>query len=1014
MHFQFALVLTLLLLSAHITQAQVAVKGKVTDENGSPLPGTNVLVKGSTTGTTTDAGGEFAIDVPTGNTILVFSFIGYETAEVDIAGRSIVDISLEPSLASLSEIVVVGYGTQRQEAVTGSVASIQGDVMREVPSANITQALQGRLPGVEFTQTSSQPGAVMQIRIRGSRSLTASNDPLVVLDGIPFVGSIADINPNDIKSIDILKDASATAIYGSRGANGVILVTTNRGKNGQKPRVTYDGFYGRKKVFGKYPLMSGSDMVQLRELNVPYTSYGLDEAEDVNTDWQDLLYRTSTITSHNVGVSGGTERGSYNFGAGYFLDQAVIPTQQYSRYSLRGAVDQEIGKHFRFGFTTNNKFDLTEGTQVNVGNLLRMTPVANPFNEDGSWKRTVRTTIDEPWVYSRDIVENLQDQWLSETRGFATYNSMYGEVSIPWVEGLKYRTNLGLDYRQNNGGAYTGAGIMSTNPTTESSASVSNSHTNHWLLENMLTYDRTFANRHNINVVALYSAEQNKYTRSRIVARDIPADHFQFYNLGQASGEITVDPGEQEYEVWGLMSWMGRVMYSFDDRYMLTATLRSDGSSRLAEGHKWHTYPAISVGWNLAQEEFMRGIAPINMMKLRVGYGQTSNQAVSPYKTLGLLDTRPYNFGSEFSTGYLVTELPSPHLGWEFSKTTNIGLDFAVLNHRLSGTVEYYVTKTEDLLLRKRLPATSGVDAVTENVGRTENKGIELALNGVILDDVNGWTWEAGVNLYANRNELVSLASGLDRNEANWWFVGHPIDVIFDYERIGLWQEEDPNRAILEPGTNTLGMIKVKYTGDFNPDGTPTRAIDAPDRQIMSMLPDFQGGFSTRVAYKGFELSAVGVFKRGGILNSTLYGSGGYLNLLNGRNGNVKVDYWTPDNTDTRYPNPESIRSGDNLKYASTLGYFDASYLKVRTITLGYNFNQLRQSDINLRVYVTAQNPFVMFSPYHKESGMDPETNSFGNENAAVNMDEALKRVLTIGTNTPSTRNYLIGLNLTF
>lgn len=1012
--FHFSCVLALLLFCASIAEAQVAVTGRVTDETGEALPGTNVLVKGSTTGTTTDSDGKYSIEVPAGDGVLVFSFIGYETAEVNIGGQSTINVSLVPSMESLSEVVVVGYGTQRQEAVTGSVASIKGDVMREVPASNITQALQGRLPGVELSQTSSQPGAAMQIRIRGSRSLTASNDPLIVLDGIPFVGSIGDINANDIKSIDILKDASATAIYGSRGANGVILVTTNRGQHGQKAKVTYNGYYGQKKVFSNYPLMSGPDMVRLRQLNVPYTSYGLDEAEDVSTDWQNLLYRTATVASHDVTLSGGTEHGSYNFGAGYYLDQAVIPTQQYSRYSLRGAVDQEVGEHFRFGFTTNSNFNLTEGTQVNVGNLLRMTPVANPRNADGTWKRTVKTAIDEPWVYSREIVEDLRDQWLSETRGFASYNSLYGEVEIPWVKGLKYRTNLGLDYRQSNGGAYTGQGIMSTNPTTESSASVSNSHTYHWLLEHLLSYDRTFADRHNINVVGLYSAEQNNFNRSRIVAKDIPADHFQFYNLGRAAGEITVNPDEQQYQVWGLMSWMGRVMYSFDDRYMLTATLRSDGSSRLAEGHKWHTYPAMSVGWNIAQESFMRDIAPINMLKLRVGYGETSNQAVDPYKTLGLLNTRPYNFGSEYSTGYLVTELPSPHLGWEYSRTTNVGLDFALLGDRLSGTVEYYMTKTEDLLLRKGLPPTSGVSAVTENVGRTENKGIELALNGVILDNLNGWTWEAGFNLYANHNELVSLASGLDRNEANWWFVGEPIDVIYDYQRIGLWQEEDPYRDILEPGANTLGMIKVKYTGDYNPDGTPKRAIDAQDRQVMSMVPNFQGGFDTRVSYKGFELSAVGVYKHGGLLNSTLYGGGGYLNLLNGRNGNVKVDYWTPENTDAKYPNPESIRSGDNLKYANTLGYFDASYLKIRAITLGYTFSQLKRSDIDLRVYVTAQNPLVMFSPFHKESGMDPETNSYGNENAAVNLSESLRRVLTIGTNTPSTRNYLIGLNLTF
>ena len=1008
--------LLVMIFAALITQAAYAqntVSGQVIDESGSGLPGVNILLKGTTVGTTTDANGEYSIEVPGANSVLVYSFIGYEVQELTVGNRSSISITLVPSIESLAEVVVIGYGVQRQEAVTGSVASISGDAMRDVPSGNITQALQGRLPGVEFGRTSTQPGASTRIRIRGTRSLTADNDPLIVLDGIPFVGDLSDINPNDIKSIDVLKDASATAIYGSRGANGIILVTTHKGTKGQKARVSYNGFHGAKKVFSKYPLMSGDDMVELRKLNIPYTSYGLDEAEGVNTDWQDLLYRTAITTSHDVGLSGGTERGTYSVGAGYFLDQAVIPTQQFSRYSLRASVEQDVGQHFRFGFTTNSNYSTSQGNQVNVGNLLRMTPVADPFNDDGTWKRTVRTAIDEPWVYSRDIVEGLEDQWLSETRTYASYNSIFGEVKIPWVEGLKYRVNLGLDYRQSNGGAYTGQGIMSTNPTTESNASISNSHTRHWLIENLITYDRTFNSVHNVNFTGLYSAEKNVFNRSRITARDIPADHFQFYNLGQAAGEINVPPGDQWYTVWGLMSWMGRVMYSYNDRYMFTATLRSDGSSRLAEGHKWHTYPAFSVGWNIADESFMNGVDLINSLKIRVGYGQTSNQSVDPYQTLGLLATRPYNFGSEYSTGYLVTQVPSPHLGWEFSKTTNIGVDFSILKDRLSGTIEYYITKTEDLLLNKGLPGSSGVGSITENVGRTQNKGIEISLNGVIVQK-NDWTWEAGLNIYANRNKLISLSSGMERNEGNWWFVGHPIDVIYDYEKIGLWQEEDPYRDILEPGTNTLGMIKVKYTGDYNDDGTPTRAIDASDRQVMSMLPDFQGGFNTRVGYKGFDLSMVGVFQRGGLLNSTLYGGGGYLNLLNGRNGNVKVDYWPPENTGAKYPNPESIRSGDNLKYANTLGYFDASYLKIRTITLAYNFNQLRSRDINLRVYVTAQNPFVMFSPYHKESGMDPEPNSLGNQNAAVNMSNNLERILTIGTNTPSTRNYLIGVNLTF
>jgi hypothetical protein len=414
----------------------------------------------------------------------------------------------------------------------------------------------------------------------------------------------------------------------------------------------------------------------------------------------------------------------------------------------------------------------------------------------------------------------------------------------------------------------------------------------------------------------------------------------------------------------------------------------------------------------------MNSISFINSLKVRVGVGQTSNQSINPYSTLGLLSTRPYNFGeTNYSVGYYVSTLPNPKLGWEYSKTQNFGLDFALFNNRLSGTVEYYITDTKDLLLSVNLPSTSGVGSYMANVGKTQNKGLEFSLNGVILDNLNGWTWEAGFNLYTNRNKLVQLASGQKRDEGNWWFVGHPIDVIFDYEKVGLWQEEDLHRNILEPGGN-VGMIKVKYAGEFNDDGTPKRQIGPDDRQIMDLEADFQGGFNTRVAYKGIDLSVVGTFKSGGTLISTLYSASGYLNMLSGRRNNIKVDYWTPENTGAKYPKPGGVMSSDNPKYGNTLGYFDASYLKIRTMSLGYNFESIRNlrnfGVEKLRLYFTVQNPFVMFSPYYKESGMDPETNSYGNENAAVPLSNNLKRLLTIGTNTPSTRNYLIGFSLTF
>jgi TonB-linked SusC/RagA family outer membrane protein len=1000
------------------------IRGKVVANSGAPVIGASVGVKGGTGGTMTDAQGEFSIRAAKG-AVLIISSVGYVTKEVTVGDEDQLNVQLAPSAEEIGEVVVVGYGTQRKEAITGSVASITGAKMREVPSANISQALQGRIAGVEMSQTSTRPGATMQIRIRGTRSLTADNNPLIVLDGIPFIGSLADLNPNDIKSIEILKDASATAIYGSRGANGVILVTTDKGTRNGRPRINYAGYVGLQKVFAKYPMMNGPQFVALRKARGQYMN-GQDESDDINTDWQDLFYRDGLVTDHSISLSGGTPTGSYNFGAGYYQNQAVIPTQQYTRYSLRGSLDQQVGKYFRVGFTTYDNYNVSEGNQVGLYNALSATPISTPFNPDGSLKRIIRMASDDQYVFTKDVVDSLTDngQWINQTRGLASYNAVYMEVKAPFLEGLKYRVNLGLDYIQSNNGAYTGQGIGNTNPATASSASIDYRTTYHWTLENLLTYDRSFG-KHSINAVALYSSEQSKYNRTNMSAQDIPADQFQFYNLGRANGQITVDPNNQDYQLWGLSSLMGRIMYSYDNRYMISATVRSDGSSRLAPGHKWHTYPAVSVGWNLANEMFMEHIPFVNELKLRAGFGQTSNQAIAPYATLGTLSTRPYNFGpTNYATGYYVTRLPNPDLGWEFSKTWNFGLDFSLFQNRLSGTVEYYITKTEDILLDLGLPQTSGVTNITSNIGATENKGFELSLNGIIINDRNGWTWQAGVNFYVNNNKLVSLASGQTRDEGNWWFVGHNINAIYDFKKIGLWNttkdSADNYMNILEPG-GTVGMIKVLYTGEYDANGKPVRAIGALDRQIIDVDPDFQGGFNTSVSYKGFDLGIVGTYRHGGLLFSTIHGSAGYLNLLTGRRNNINVDYWTPDNTDAKYPNPAGPISGDNPKYGTTLSYFDGSYMKIRTITLGYDFTRslIKSSTMRLRMYFTAQNPFVMFSPFHSESGLDPETNSLANQNVATTgpisgNQSLLSRLLTVGFNTPSTRNYIVGVNLTF
>ena len=1008
---------------ASVQQTKQAT-GYVADSQG-PLIGATVKEKGTSNGTVTDFNGFFSLSVKPGATLVV-SYVGYESQEIK-AGDN-VKVNLKEDGHVVNEVVVIGYGTQRREAVTGSVANIGGEKLNQIAATNAAQALQGRVAGVLMTQTGSKPGDEMQIRIRGQRSLSASNDPLIVLDGIPFMGQLSDINPTDIKSMDILKDASATAIYGSRGANGVIIITTVKGSQGTPAKVTYNGYVSFKKVFHKYPMMDGPTFTKFRQYAGKYQN-SLDENDNTNTDWQDLYYRTGVSHNHDLGVAGGTNGGSYSFGAGYYHDESVVPTEGYDRISLRGNFDQCVGKYFRFGLSTNNSYRKTKGVN-NMYNVLGSTPISSPYDENGNLKRYNALPADDQVVITRETVERDQDIWLSENKGIGSYNTLFAELKCPWIEGLSYRVNVGLNFRSSKGGSFTGTGVNNKDPKAVNSGSISENQTYNWAVENLLTYDRSFG-KHNINAVAMYSAEQTTYESTGANAQDIPADYFQYYALDKAVGQANLTG----YNYWqsGLISWMGRVMYSYDNKYMISAALRSDASSRLAKGHQWHTYPAVSAGWNIAREQFMENLTWIDNLKLRVGYGETSNQSINPYSTLGGLAVRNYNFGSTYKAGYYVNALPNPELGWEYSKTWNFGLDFSLFNGRLSGSFEYYTQKTNDILLDVSLPSTSGVSSYTGNIGNTENKGFEFTLNGIIIDNKNGWNWEAGINLYANRNKLTKLTGAVDENgepvpdKANRWFVGYPIDVIYDYEYEGLWNESDivtgpdgkTNLEILEPGGN-LGMIKVKYTGEYDANGMPTRAIGEADRQVISMEPKLMGGFNTTVGYKNFDLTVIGAFQIGGKLISAIHSANGYLNMLTGRRNNIDVDYWTVENTGAKYPKPGGIQSGDNPKYGSTLGYFDAGYLKIRAITLGYNFDSIKAiKDLGisrLRLYATVQNPLVLFSPFNNESGLDPETNSFATQNTAVAIDgyTGKHKMPIVGYNTPATRNFLFGVNVTF
>lgn len=1010
----------------------ITVTGKVTDTSGASLPGVNIVLEGTQQGTVSDVDGNYRIEVPADG-ILQFNFIGFSVQSLPVNQQSVINVTLQEDLMNLEEVVVVGYGTQRKRDVTGSIVSISSEGIRENASSNLSQSLQGRVAGVEMTQTSSRPGSDMEIRIRGTRSLTASNDPLVVLDGIPFAGSLIDINPNDIKSVDILKDASATAIYGSRGSNGVILVTTFRGESvaSSEPVVHYNAYYGIKNLMNKYPMMNGAEFLAWRteaQKNGSSFTQGADEDPTLNTDWQDLMFESGMVTSHDISFSNVTTGGGYSFGGGYYDETAVLPSQEFERFSMRGSFDQKIGNRLKVGISSINSYGIIDGANSNpLGSILSITPLTNPYNADGSIKTEPMSINNVDTYYNPLMINDLGDKHIDRRKNFATYNTMYGEVEI--IDGLKYHINVGLNYRQSNYGSFNSPAQPYNADLEKSNASIDNKHTTNWTIENLLYYDKPFADKHKVGLVGMFSTEQTEYNVSSFEATYIAADYLQYYNFGllNDNGQLTSNPDNQDYYKRGLRSLMFRANYAFDEKYLLTATVRSDESSVLAEGHKKHTYPAFSLGWNVTNEDFMKSITWLSYLKPRVGYGQTSNQAVDPYQTFGELGTSYYNFGDQNVSGYSVSKVPNNNLGWEYSSTWNFGADFGVMENRVTGTFEYYIQQTKDVLVAQSLPNTSGVTGTfLNNIGETENKGFELSLNAAIIKNYNGLSWDVGFNVYANRNKIISLASGQTYDKGNGWFVGQPIDAIYDFKKIGIWQSGEEDKVLQYEGeTGEVGMIKVEYTGDYNADGSPTRQIqqgttlEDDDRQILgSIEPDFQGGFNTALGYKGFELSLIGSFKKGGILVSTLHQPSSYLNMNNGRRGQIKIDYWTESNPTNAYPKPFGPEVTNNPKYGSTLGYFDASFVKISNITLAYNFasDWLNKISVNnLRLYVTAQNPFIFASDYYSETKLDPQPNSIATENQSVaSTSEATKRLRVVAFNTPATRNFLLGLNVTF
>ena len=1037
----FAFLMLGFLFTGTLKAQQVTVSGKVLAEDGTPVSGASVQEQGTKKGTTTDTTGYFSLSVPKGST-LVISGVGFNSKSVKIGNETQLNISLERKDKALNEVVVVGYGTQRKKDVTGAVVSVGEKALREVPTSNLQGALQGRAAGLEVQRTSTRPGAGAVIRIRGERSINGSNDPLIVLDGIPYEGgNLNDINPDDVASVDILKDASATAIYGSRGSNGVILITTKKGKPGEA-RLSYNGYVGSVSVRNKYNVLNAQEYVAMRDLannaSAPYMPEELiAKDKGLSTDWQDLMYKNGFVTDHNLSVSGGSTGGStYSLGGGYYKETTVLPGQDFERYSLRATIDSRVGKKLKIGLSTLNSLNITHGSQFNnpMFPIITLSPLMQPYDSAGNIVLSpTGNTTDRVSQYSPLYLKENKDetQWVDKVRRIRTFNTLYGEYEI--IPGLKYRLNVGLDYRQQENDQFQKSDkVLSPSyfrAKKGNTASVNNAEGYGYTLENILTYDKTF-DKHRFTVTGLYSYQED-HTHNTFVSKDsIDEDFIRFYNLGQANASNLVKPIVSGSETsFALESYMLRLNYAFDDRFLATLTGRMDGSSRLAPGNKYHNYPAISLGWNIGNENFMERFDFLDNLKLRVGGGQTSNQSVSPYASLGLVSpynyngysspsapggTIRYNYGpTTIVTGYNLVTLPNPNLDWEYTKTINIGLDFGLFKNRITGAIEWYKSTTNKILYGLALPPTSGVNGnFTTNIGEMENKGFEFTLSTLNIQSASGFTWSTDLNLFKNNNELLKLDNGFKNDIANQLFIGEPLSAIYDYNKIGIWQLNEAAEAAKYG--NQPGDIKLQ---DVNGDGK----IDPNnDRKIIgSGQAKLQGGMTNRFTFKSFDFSFVAYARFGGILVSQLHQPfAAYTNLTDGVRSAIKTNYWTPTNPTNDFPIANfTSRARPITTDATTLGYYDASFIKIRSINLGFTLtsSQLKRMKMqSLRTYIAVQNPFVLYSPYMSDAGgVDPEATGTGNQ-GIQNPGNISTRALTIGLNTPPTVTVNVGFNVTF
>lgn len=999
---------------------QNRITGTVTDKDGNPFPGVNIVVTGTTQGTITDIAGKYSIDVPPGARSLTFTFVGMEPQVLPIGTQREINLSMTESAVALDEVVVIGYGTMKKSDLTGSVGSINMAEMAPAANASLTQSLRGYAAGLNVQGGGGIAGAEPSFSIRGQNTLSASTNPLIVLDGIIYHGSLNDLNVSDVERIDILKDASASAIYGARAANGVIIVTTKKGSKG-KPTLNLNTYYGfqdmtnnpvtvmnadqyirklvdfayMQKLYSWYSKKPTSATDQggrpvyadvLTEAVVLQTLRSEEEKDNylagIETDWIDVVTRVAPIANYELSLSGGSDAYNYYVSGSYMDQTGVMENDQFSRSTFFGKVEGNPFKWLTLGLTTSLSNRDNSGIPANLSWARNTTPLSQVFNEFGEYPQLYNNEMLMRHPLRSKLVDNAD-----KTKNIFT--SFVGKLEIPWIKGLNYEFNYSENYTTRDNRTYYPKKVEE-GASYNGRATISISHSQNWLINNILTYTNEFAGMHRINGTLVYTREKTYGRSSGIDGSNFSNELLGYNDMGFA-GTVSTDSGAWDENS---LAYMARINYVFNNRYFLTGTYRRDGYSGFGAGKKWADFPSLSLAWSISEESFMQNIDWLDFLKLRVSYGENGNQGIGRYSSLSTVGTLYYCYGSSTAIGVGPTALGNADLGWETTRSINLGLDFIVLKSRISGEINVYQSKTNDVLVRQSLPLSTGFSNIWSNIGQLGNKGIEIELNTVNLEGRLGW--ESRFVFSLNRDKIIDLYGTKTDDIGNSWFIDHPIRSIYDYKRTGgVWTEEELFNKTIHASFNP-GQFRLE---DVDGDG---KISADKDRQIIGYrTPNFRFSINNTFSYSNFTLSF--------LLNSIMGGNGYFLQSNKGLlEATSDYDYavrinmpsiltpWTPfngvDNAPAVYNYPP-VASGY---------YQDRSFVRLQDLSLTYRFNQNVLTRLHLQglqVYLSGKNLYT----WTKWQGYDPEggvSESYGQG---------------FGSNTDmQMRNIILGARITF